>query len=288
MPANTVCLLKNFGFLVCLAALPVSASVNVKNEIEWLSSDFPPCHYHDGVNQGYCDEIGEAIFAKIEGYRFQKNISSLARYKALMQTDREFCTLELLYSQQRAQYLHFSEPLYPVLAMGIVTKKDSLVSKQLLAIEPQQRMTLVVSENVRVGVANSRFYGKFIDGYLTDMDKDVYQVNEYKTLIELLKAEKIDVTFFNPAELPIYDAGNQLSFFEVGTEPLILTYLSCSKSESGLSVINQVNQLLKTEMFSRLYEPYERRLREKEKRIYQRHLSSQCKRYNVVSPCPYE
>ena len=280
---------KPIGILTLLFCVFYSAlAFAQKVEIEWLASDFPPCHFHDNINKGYCDEIGEQIFAELDEFQFVKNISSLARYRELMKTQKKFCTLELLYSERRAEFLHFSEPLYPILPVGLVTRKNAPLIAQLRSLPADERMANLRDPAIRIGVVEGRFYGKYIDKYLKHMPDKIYIAKSYDAILQLLNAGKIDVTFFNPVELPVYDEHEKLEFMRVVKAPLLLTYLSCTKSNVGEAIISKVNSLLASEKFGNLRQHYEDWLRENERKIYRRLVREQCLKYDVVNPCPSE
>lgn len=212
-----------------------------------MVSDFPPCHFVQRPNQGYCDQVAKVLLKQIHDIEFKRVDSTFARYQALMKQGVEFCTMDLLKNPEREKFMLYSAPLYPILPIGLVMRKDKL-PRLTLDAKGNLELAQLKNHHFTLGVAQKRYYGPKIDDFIkTNRDAlKLYEAKEDTTLVTMLVGGRVDVIFFNPVEIPLQLAEHmeKLTFIPIANSPLLDTYLACTHTGRGIRLIQKVNAIV--------------------------------------------
>ncbi|WP_416307832.1 hypothetical protein [Neptunicella sp. SCSIO 80796] len=222
-------------------------------EINWLIADFAPCHMPDDEQQkGYCDELDGYMMSRLPEYQHHISLSSFPRYEALMKTDANFCTSDLLFSEQRNEYMDYSRPMLPILPNGVLIRTGD--ERFDTYIDPQGKVDLyqLLQQHLILGINQARSYSPEIDKLLFKFQGIALTSimdSRYKA-IDLLVAKRFDYTFGYPTEVGLFEFQSAENIDKVryipiaGVPPLFETYFSCKKSPASQRHIGDINRIL--------------------------------------------
>jgi len=250
------------------------ASAN--GSVPWLYADFTPCHYNDEARKlGYCDQVTELVFEQLPQFELDRTLASIPRFYAMMEQEAFFCTVDLLWTKERAKKLVYSKPIYYVMPASVVLHKDNvrirnLADKGVLDLDDLKSLDLFY------GIRERRFYGDEVNDFLNALPdkKSVYASDSEQRLIDMLHGGRLDVIFLNPVELPLYNQEDQLMSIAIDDAKLVPTYMSCTQSPRGKRIVYAINQVLNKFSQERLAEPYLAMLPDEIQQYYRQQVST--------------
>lgn len=234
-------------FLIWLAILLSSCKALASNKVKWLVSDFPPCHIVAGSAKGYCDEMGELIFQKVNDFRFEKEHTSFSRRNALLAQGEHFCSLDLLHNEERAKNLEYSLPMYPILPIGALVRKNHL-SATNFKNAPFKAQNL--RSDIVLGLEKARFYGNPISSFLSRIPpSQKYYSDSLPRLGSMLLAGRVDILLVSPAELTLFFPEssniNSIDFIPHESSPMLYGYVACTSSSFYPNLIDEINSIIR-------------------------------------------
>ncbi|MCC2616566.1 hypothetical protein LJ739_09965 [Aestuariibacter halophilus] len=238
-------LMQRWGIAMLLG---MTAVVQAQPSVLWLSSKFPPCHMPGAPDkQGYCDKAQALIQQRLPEYTHRQQYASLQRIQQLMKTDEQFCTLTLLHSPERANYMHFSRPILGIIANGFIARADDPRLPGIMLDEQRVSLSDALQQNWLIGVNKKRVYGAHIDGLLAANSDGVVGIDGERQSIPLLLAKRFDGTIGSAAELGWHMHNNgqsqRLRFFLIDQSAALLhPAVSCRNSVLGREIIQRLNE----------------------------------------------
>lgn len=246
--------------------------------VDWYVTDFYPCHILSGPQQGqgYCDRILSGLIKKIDDFEHKIDLISAPKLSEKVSSNVPLCTLSLLKTDKRQRYLIYSNPVAAVLPNGLITLRGDKRFEPYM----DQKRRLVLSKLVRdeqlvMGRIKARSYGTKIDQIL---DAEYAKYSYIMTTagvpyVDLLKTGRIDYFISYPAaalgkEVAVYE-NQQTQFLSINEDSqLYYPGISCTKTEVGERVIQEVNRQMGALGTYYFAEDYEAWLPESVKKIY--------------------
>jgi len=246
--------LANLLILLC-GMLPLLTQA--KERLIWLVRDLPPFTIFEGEakGQGVVDNLLPRLITQMPEYEHSIVRVNRARGIQMLQEPSFTCDPTLLWTPERAKFVHFSTPSLGVLSSGLVVRKQdrSVVApfldgqqvdlKRLLA-QTQLKLGIVAERSYSVQIddilrqlpdtALSRHYGNDATGNLLQMQRlgrlqlVLGYWPEIRYLIRAQGRDPEDYTFH-----PIQGV-NRYQFLHVG----------CSDTPLGREAISHIDQLL--------------------------------------------
>jgi uncharacterized protein (TIGR02285 family) len=253
----------------------ISQSATAKISIPWLTIDLFPCHNASENQYGYCDEVSALIHNDMVDYQFNRERVNLPRITSSMKRGTLFCTIDLLKNRVREQHMAFSKPVFYLMPPVLVSRKDTHFSR-LLIERPHVSLDDIMSSNLRLGVRAERHYTDSINGFIERYQSQapVYRSNSDATLNDMVKGNRLDVTFMNAAELPVFDTEAHLVGQFIHAEQYTPVYIACTNTLLGRRIIKDFDAVIDSHPASTLAVAYEKFLPESLKMTYRQWVES--------------
>ncbi|HCV39936.1 MAG TPA: hypothetical protein DGQ94_14710, partial [Pseudomonas sp.] len=113
-------------FCALLLALLVTPA-HAKERLLWLVRDLPPFTVFEGTEkgQGVIDQMLPLLIEQMPEYEHSIIRVNRARGLQMLQDPSSFtCDPTLLWTAERAKFVHFSKPMLGVLSSGVVVRKS--------------------------------------------------------------------------------------------------------------------------------------------------------------------
>ncbi|HYQ51105.1 MAG TPA: TIGR02285 family protein, partial [Pseudomonas sp.] len=157
------------GLLLAMATAPVQA----KERLLWLVRDLPPFTIFEGEGkgQGVVDQMLPLLIRQMPEYDHAIVRVNRARGIQMLQDASSFtCDPTLLWTAERAKYVHFSKPTLGVISGGLVVRNQGAA---LLApfLDGQQidLKGLLNATQLKLGIVAERSYSTQIDDILRQL-----------------------------------------------------------------------------------------------------------------------
>jgi uncharacterized protein (TIGR02285 family) len=245
----------SISFLVLVTIVFCYPSILLaKDTITWLSIDFPPLRITKGEQKG--DGIGDKavdfLQERLPEYHHNSIEVNLKRLFYTLKKDKKACTIGIIKTAKREDYLYFSIPALIRPGLSIVIRKENMKTfgnpKKISLAE------LIKNRDLKLSIDSKRSYTKPID---TILDRHKAQNNVLIRdgydltvgFLKMLSKGHIDYVIEYPSQV-IYisrelDLGDR--FHTIGLEEApsyTVSHVVCPKSEWGKRVIQKVNVIL--------------------------------------------
>lgn len=249
------------AFLVfCLFLVFASGVARAEDDnlITWYKPEFPPLSIVNGpfAGKGYSDKIEAFLIKAMPEYRHEIQVAPFKRTVRDMQQGLNACSVTLLRTAEREQFIAFSEPARLLLPNGLIVRRTE--ADRFDAYKDDQGRvsvkTVIEAGKQRIGYANGRSYTKPIDTLLAANKGNPVLIERLgsegpKGLLEMLLKGRIDAFFGQPVEagyhgheLGVADDITVLPISEI--KDFTVGYIGCSATPWGRKVIARVNALL--------------------------------------------
>lgn len=252
--------------------------------ITWMTSDFPPVSIPKGPlkDQGYCDVIQKAIQKRMPGYTHESLIGNMNRLYHEYRRGHPVCSVSLYKTPEREAFIEFSIPSTFTLPNRLIFRAED--AGRFGETESISLATVLEEQNIRLGIAANRSYGRPLDTVL-DRHREtgtlfVYVGDDlFENLLRMLVAGRLDAVLGLPEEvmfvaegLGVRDAIKSVALTETLDDPRAwIGHVGCSKTDWGRAVIKAVNRAIRSARPTAEYRrAYERWLDPEGKGIYRR------------------
>jgi uncharacterized protein (TIGR02285 family) len=265
---------KKLYVLLALFLYAGQVSSNSDNTITWYKPEFPPLSIVNGpyAGEGYSDQIENYLIDHLNGYKHQVLVSPFKRTVRDMKKGDNACSVTLLKTPAREEFIAFTKPARLLLPNALVIRKSDLpkfnhFKDELGRISVEE---VIQSGVVRIGHSNGRSYTKPIDALLEKYKGDDNLIERLgnegpKGLLTMLTKGHIDAMFAQPVEaqfhgrsIGVADDIAQLPINEI--KDYTVGYIGCSKTPWGEAVVVKLNALLveavKRDDFRSFYEGF--------------------------------
>ena len=242
------------GLLLSMALTPVQA----RERLLWLVRDLPPFTIFEGAEkgQGVVDQMLPLLIAQMPEYDHAIVRVNRARGIQMLQDRSSFtCDPTLLWTAERAKFVHFSVPTLGVMSGGLVVRKQG---EALLApfLEGQQvdLKGLLDSTQLKLGIVAGRSYSTQIDDILRQLPDDVfsrhYGNDATASLLQMQQLGRLQLVlgYWPEVRYLIQQQGGSLDDYRFhpirGVNRYQFLHVGCSDSPLGREAIAHIDQLL--------------------------------------------
>ncbi|MGB0833624.1 MAG: TIGR02285 family protein [Psychrobium sp.] len=254
--------MKTLAISLLIATSPASQATQDNGQasiVSWFEFDAPPYYIFQGVkaNKGTAQLFQSEIIHQLPQYLHQTQRGNFIRGLKEIENKNNVCATSLLKTPAYEKFMHFSEPWFEVLAIGLNIRHSEL-NRFLPAIENGKIdfKKLLANTDIKLGILNGRPYGQPIDETLNEYSNTdrVFALTGSTKMHNLLhlfiKRKRFDAVLGYAAETHYYsnqferDADELLYIPIKDTQLMYKAYVGCSKSSMGKSIITQVNKLI--------------------------------------------
>ena len=242
------------GLLLSMALTPVQA----RERLLWLVRDLPPFTIFEGAEkgQGVVDQMLPLLIEQMPEYDHAIVRVNRARGIQMLQDRSSFtCDPTLLWTAERAKFVHFSVPTLGVMSGGLVVRKQG---EALLApfLEGQQvdLKALLDSTQLKLGIVAGRSYSTQIDDILRQLPDTVfsrhYGNDATASLLQMQQLGRLQLVlgYWPEVRYLIQQQGGSLDDYRFhpiqGVNRYQFLHVGCSDSPLGREAIAHIDQLL--------------------------------------------
>ena len=242
------------GLLLSMALTPVQA----RERLLWLVRDLPPFTIFEGAEkgQGVVDQMLPLLIEQMPEYDHAIVRVNRARGIQMLQDRSSFtCDPTLLWTAERAKFVHFSVPTLGVMSGGLVVRKQG---EALLApfLEGQQvdLKALLDSTQLKLGIVAERSYSTQIDDILRQLPDSVfsrhYGNDATASLLQMQQLGRLQLVlgYWPEVRYLIQQQGGSLDDYRFhpirGVNRYQFLHVGCSDSPLGREAIAHIDQLL--------------------------------------------
>lgn len=230
--------------------------------ITWYTTNISPLFIDEDQHQqrGYLYLIQKEIVNVLPTYHHLYKEGNFARIIKEIKTNDHVCSVSLLKTPEREQFIAFSIAHSLILANSLIVKKDR-VEKLLPYLNHNNAVdldALLSSGNFVLGLAKGRKYGTELETILKKYrySSTIYQrasTEQSEGLIRmlLLGRRNIEGILGYPEEVQYVlkqaniDDAQLVSYPIQGTPAYLLGYVGCSKGKLGQAVIRQIETVIR-------------------------------------------
>jgi len=240
--------------LLSMALTPVQA----RERLLWLVRDLPPFTIFEGAEkgQGVVDQMLPLLIEQMPEYDHAIVRVNRARGIQMLQDRSSFtCDPTLLWTAERAKFVHFSVPTLGVMSGGLVVRKQG---EALLApfLEGQQvdLKGLLDSTQLKLGIVAERSYSTQIDDILRQLPDSVfsrhYGNDATASLLQMQQLGRLQLVlgYWPEVRYLIQQQGGSLDDYRFhpirGVNRYQFLHVGCSDSPLGREAIAHIDQLL--------------------------------------------
>jgi uncharacterized protein (TIGR02285 family) len=267
--------IQKYIFLLLAVFLYVEqVSASTDKTITWYKPEFPPLSIVNGpdAGKGYSDQIENYLTQEMDGFDHQVLVSPFKRTLRDMKKGLNACSVTLLKTPARSEFIAFTKPARLLLPNDLVVRKGDL-SKFNDFKNESGRISLeklIQSGAVRIGYSNGRSYTKPIDTLLAKYKGSNILIERLgnegpKGLLTMLAKGNIDAMFAQPVEAQFHgrSIGVAADIVQLPINEIIdytVGFIGCSKTPWGEAVIKKIDALLveavKRDDFRSFYEDF--------------------------------
>jgi uncharacterized protein (TIGR02285 family) len=242
--------------LLCLLLASVHV-VEAKERLLWLVRDLPPFTIFEGPakGSGVIDQLLPQLIAQMPEYEHSIIRVNRARGIQMLQERSFTCDPTLLWTPERARYVHFSTPSLGVLSSGLVIRKQDLA---LLSpyLEGQQvdLQQLLAQTQLKLGIVAERSYSVQVDQVLRQLPDSAfsrhYGNDATANLLQMQRLGRLQLVlgYWPEVRYLIQQQGgspDDYSFHPIrGVDRYQFLHVGCSDTAQGREAIAHIDRLL--------------------------------------------
>lgn len=244
------------GLLIFLCgALPAGAGA--KERLLWLIRDLPPFTIFEGEarGQGVIDNLLPRLIAQMPEYEHSIVRVNRARGIQMLQEPSFTCDPTLLWTPERARFVHFSIPSLGVLSSGVVVRKQN---QALVApfVDSQQvdLKRLLAQTRLKLGIVAERSYSTQVDDILRQLPDTAlsrhYGTEATANLLQMQRLGRLQLVLGYWPEIRYLiqaqgGAAEDYAFYPIqGVSRYQFLHVGCSDTPLGREAVSHIDQLL--------------------------------------------
>lgn len=230
-----------------------------KERLFWLLRDLPPLTIFEGSSkgQGVVDQLLPMLIEKMPEYDHSILRVNRARGNQMLQEGRFTCDPTLLWTPERAQFVHFSQPSLGILSSGVVVRQqDQPLLKPYLNNDEVNLRTLLDSTSMKLGVVAERSYSSTVDALLKTLPAKTlsrhFGNDAVTNLLQMQQRERLQLLlgYWPEVRYLIQQQGwpaDNYRFYPIqGVARYQFIHVGCADTPLGREAISHIDQLLKT------------------------------------------
>ena len=242
------------GLLLAIAIAPAQA----KERLLWLVRDLPPFTIFEGEEkgQGVVDQMLPLLISQMPEYDHAIVRVNRARGLQMLQDQSTFtCDPTLLWTPERAKFVHFSEPTLGVMSGGLVVRKqgEALLTPFLHDQQVDLKGLLSTTE-LKLGIVAERSYNTQIDDMLRQLPDTVfsrhYGNDATASLLQMQRLGRLQLVlgYWPEVRYLIQQQGETLAEYQFhpiqGVNRYQFLHVGCTNSPLGRKAVAHIDQLL--------------------------------------------
>ncbi|HWD31047.1 MAG TPA: TIGR02285 family protein [Pseudomonas sp.] len=242
-----------------LLGTSLPAAAWAKERLFWLLRDLPPLTIFEGTGkgQGVVDQLLPMLIEKMPEYDHSIIRVNRARGNQMLQEGRFTCDPTLLWTPERAKFVHFSQPSLGVLSSGLVIRQqDQALLKPYLNDQQVDLRRLLEGTSLKLGVVAERSYSPPVDALLKVLPATTlsrhFGNDAVTNLLQMQQRERLQLLlgYWPEVRYLVQQQGwniEDYSFYPIeGVERYQFIHVGCADTPLGREAVSHINQLLKT------------------------------------------
>ncbi|MFJ4157350.1 TIGR02285 family protein [Pseudomonas sp. NPDC089752] len=244
------------GLLLAMAIAPAQA----KERLLWLVRDLPPFTIFEGEEkgQGVVDQMLPLLISQMPEYDHAIVRVNRARGIQMLQDPSLFtCDPTLLWTPERAKFVHFSEPTLGVMSGGLVVRKQGeALLTPFLRDQQVDLLGMLSTTELKLGIVAERSYSTQIDAILRQLPATAlsrhYGNEATASLLQMQRLGRLQLVlgYWPEVRYLIQQQGETLADYQFhpiqGVNPYQFLHVGCTQSALGREAIAHIDQLLPT------------------------------------------
>ncbi|QHG66687.1 TIGR02285 family protein [Pseudomonas putida] len=234
------------------------APAHAKERLLWLVRDLPPFTVFEGSEkgQGVIDQMLPLLIEKMPEYEHSIIRVNRARGMQMLQDPTSFtCDPTLLWTAERAKFVHFSQPTLGVLSTGVVVRKTG--QAQLAAFLDGQEVDLkglLGNTRLKLGIVAERSYSSQVDEILRQLPDSAfsrhYGNDATANLLQMQQLGRLQLVlgYWPEVRYLIQQHGGLPTDYQFhpiqGVTRYQFLHVGCSDTPLGRAAISHIDQLL--------------------------------------------
>ncbi|WP_371922218.1 TIGR02285 family protein [Pseudomonas sp. DG56-2] len=228
-----------------------------KEHLVWLLRDLPPLTVFEGSSkgQGIVDQLLPMLIEKMPEYDHSILRVNRARGNQMLQEGRFTCDPMLLWTPERAKYIHFSQPSLGVLSSGLVVRqKDQQLLTPFLNKGEIDLRKLLEDTELKLGVVAERSYSPSVDTLLKTVPSATlsrhFGNDAVTNLLQMQKRERLQLLlgYWPEVRYLIKQQGWTVADYDFypiqGVARYQFIHVGCADTPQGREAVSHINQLL--------------------------------------------
>lgn len=231
--------------------------MTAKERLVWLLRDLPPLTIFEGTRkgEGAVDQMLARLIAQMPEYEHSILRVNRARALQMLQEPNFNCDPTLLWTPERARFIHFSMPSMGTLSNGlIVRRQDAAMVEPFLVDGKVDLKALLDSHAARLGMVAERSYSTPVDILLKAAPaQDLtphYGNDAVRSLLQMQNLGRLKwlLAYWPEVRYLTQELGqplDALSFYPIqGVAEYQFIHVGCSDTPLGHEAVQHINQLL--------------------------------------------
>jgi len=250
--------IRHLPLLLCLLLTAlVAQSAEARERLLWLVRDLPPFTIFEGPakGQGVIDQLLPMLIAQMPEYDHQIVRVNRARGIQMLQEPSFTCDPTLLWTPERARYVHFSQPSLGVLSSGLVVRKhDQALLEPFLDGQQVDLQRLLAQTQLKLGIVAERSYSVQVDDVLKQLPDSAfsrhYGNDATASLLQMQQLGRLQLVlgYWPEVRYLIQQQNGSLDdyrFYPIrGVDRYQFLHVGCSDTALGREAIAHIDQLL--------------------------------------------
>ncbi|MGY3300604.1 uncharacterized protein (TIGR02285 family) [Pseudomonas sp. TE6288] len=250
--------IRHLPLLLCLVFSALAAQLaEARERLLWLVRDLPPFTIFEGPakGQGVIDQLLPKLIAQMPKYDHQIVRVNRARGIQMLQEHSFTCDPTLLWTPERARYVHFSQPSLGVLSSGLVVRKrDQALLEPYLDGQQVDLQRLLAQTRLKLGIVAERSYSVQVDDVLKQLPDSAfsrhYGNDATASLLEMQQLGRLQLVlgYWPEVRYLIQQQNGSLDdyrFYPIrGVNRYQFLHVGCSDTALGREAIANIDQLL--------------------------------------------
>ncbi|MBC3458772.1 TIGR02285 family protein [Pseudomonas mosselii] len=252
--------IRHLPIVLCLLLTALVGQVaEARERLLWLVRDLPPFTIFEGPSkgQGVIDQLLPMLIARMPEYDHSIVRVNRARGLQMLQEPSFTCDPTLLWTPERARYVHFSQPSLGVLSTGlIVRKQDQALLAPYLEGQQVDLQRLLTETRLKLGIVAERSYSTQVDEVLRQLPDTAfsrhYGNDATASLLQMQQLGRLQLVlgYWPEMRYLIQQHNGSLddySFYPIlGVNHYQFLHIGCSDTPLGREAIAHIDQMLPT------------------------------------------
>ena len=252
--------IRHLPIVLCLLLTALVGQVaEARERLLWLVRDLPPFTIFEGPSkgQGVIDQLLPMLIARMPEYDHSIVRVNRARGLQMLQEPSFTCDPTLLWTPERARYVHFSQPSLGVLSTGlIVRKQDQALLAPYLEGQQADLQRLLTETRLKLGIVAERSYSTQVDEVLRQLPDTAfsrhYGNDATASLLQMQQLGRLQLVLGYWPEMRYLIQQHNGSLDDYSFHPILgvnhyqFLHIGCSDTPLGREAIAHIDQMLPT------------------------------------------